>query len=35
MVDLKGQYAPIKDVIIASIQVVIVTATFINGPKVN
>jgi dTDP-4-amino-4,6-dideoxygalactose transaminase len=35
MVDLKGQYAPIKEVINASIQEVIDTATFINGPKVK
>ena len=35
MVDLKGQYAPIKEVINVSIQQVIDTATFINGPKVK
>ena len=35
MVDLKGQYAPIKEVINVSIQEVIDTATFINGPKVK
>src|SRR5690606_2457271 len=35
MVDLKGQYAQIKDVVNHSIQEVIETTTFINGPKVH
>ena len=35
MVDLKGQYSSIKDVVNPSIQEVIDTATFINGPKVH
>ena len=35
MVDLKGQYSCIKDVVNPSIQEVIDTATFINGPKVH
>ena len=35
MVDLKGQYAPIKEVVNASIQEVIDNASFINGPKVK
>lgn len=35
MVDLKGQYAQIKDVVNVSIQEVIETTTFINGPKVH
>ncbi|WP_100613326.1 DegT/DnrJ/EryC1/StrS family aminotransferase [Confluentibacter citreus] len=35
MVDLKGQYAQIKDVVNSSIQEVIETTTFINGPKVH
>ena len=35
MVDLKGQYAQIKDVVNASIQEVIETTAFINGPKVH
>ncbi|MGE5943763.1 MAG: DegT/DnrJ/EryC1/StrS family aminotransferase [Flavobacteriales bacterium] len=35
MVDLKGQYAQIKDVVNLSIQEVIETTTFINGPKVQ
>jgi len=35
MVDLKGQYAGIKDVVNTSIQEVIETTTFINGPKVH
>ena len=35
MVDLKGQYSRIKDVVNPSIQEVIETAAFINGPKVH
>ena len=35
MVDLKGQYASIKEVVNSSIQQVIDTASFINGPKVK
>lgn len=35
MVDLKGQYAQIKDVVNLSIQEVIETTSFINGPKVH
>ncbi|WP_455168468.1 DegT/DnrJ/EryC1/StrS family aminotransferase [Aegicerativicinus sediminis] len=35
MVDLKGQYADIKEVVNASIQEVIDTTSFINGPKVH
>ena len=35
MVDLKGQYAPIKEEVNSSIQEVIDTAAFINGPKVK
>ena len=35
MVDLKGQYAEIKDTVNASIQEVIDTTSFINGPKVH
>lgn len=35
MVDLKGQYSGIKDVVNPSIQEVIETASFINGPKVH
>ena len=35
MVDLKGQYAPIKDQVNSSIQEVINTTSFINGPKVK
>jgi dTDP-4-amino-4,6-dideoxygalactose transaminase len=35
MVDLKGQYSDIKDLVNASIQDVIETTTFINGPKVH
>jgi dTDP-4-amino-4,6-dideoxygalactose transaminase len=35
MVDLKGQYNQIKDVVNPSIQEVIENATFINGPKVH
>lgn len=35
MVDLKGQYNKIKDVVTPSIQEVIDTTTFINGPKVH
>ena len=35
MVDLKGQYAAIKDVVNSSIQEVIYNASFINGPKVK
>lgn len=35
MVDLKGQYNDIKDEVNASIQEVIETTSFINGPKVH
>ncbi|PNQ73951.1 transcriptional regulator [Hanstruepera neustonica] len=35
MVDLKGQYAAIKDVVDPAIQEVIETTAFINGPKVH
>ena len=35
MVDLKGQYVAIKDVVNSSIQEVIDNASFINGPKVK
>ena len=35
MVDLKGQYEAIKDQVNASIQEVIDTTTFINGPEVH
>ncbi|MFB9056292.1 DegT/DnrJ/EryC1/StrS family aminotransferase [Mariniflexile ostreae] len=35
MVDLKGQYSDIKDEVNNSIQDVIETTTFINGPKVH
>ena len=35
MVDLKGQYAEIKDVVNTSIQEVIENTAFINGPKVH
>ena len=35
MVDLKGQYAAIKDLVNSSIQEVIHNASFINGPKVK
>ena len=35
MVDLKGQYVPIKDQVNSSIQEVINTTSFINGPKVK
>ena len=35
MVDLTGQYAPIKDQVNSSIQEVINTTSFINGPKVK
>lgn len=35
MVDLKGQYNGIKDVVNPSIQEVIETTSFINGPKVH
>jgi len=35
MVDLKGQYTQIKDIVNLSIQEVIETTTFINGPKVH
>ncbi|WP_406684969.1 DegT/DnrJ/EryC1/StrS family aminotransferase [Seonamhaeicola sp. MEBiC1930] len=35
MVDLKGQYSGIKDVVNPSIQEVIETTSFINGPKVH
>ena len=35
MVDLQGQYAKIKDVVDPSIEEVLNSATFINGPKVH
>lgn len=35
MVDLKGQYSDIKDVVSASIENVIENTAFINGPKVH
>ena len=35
MVDLKGQYNDIKDVVNPAIQEVIETTTFVNGPKVH
>ena len=35
MVDLKGQYTPIKDQVNSSIQEVLDSAAFINGPKVK
>ncbi len=35
MVDLKGQYSSLKDVVNPSIQEVIDNASFINGPKVH
>jgi len=35
MVDLKGQYTGIKDVVNTSIQEVLETTSFINGPKVH
>ena len=35
MVDLKGQYSDIKDIVNPSIQEVIENTTFINGPKVH
>ena len=35
MVDLKGQYSRIKDVVNTSIQEVIETTTFVNGPMVH
>ena len=35
MVDLKGQYASIKEVVNTSIQEVIDNTSFINGPKVK
>ncbi|MEQ3663431.1 DegT/DnrJ/EryC1/StrS family aminotransferase [Olleya sp.] len=35
MVDLKGQYAAIKDVVDSSIQEIIDNTTFVNGPKVH
>ncbi len=35
MVDLKGQYNQIKDIVNSSIQDVIETTSFINGPKVH
>ena len=35
MVDLKGQYSDIKDVVNPAIQEVIETTAFINGPKVH
>ncbi|MBQ0787114.1 MAG: DegT/DnrJ/EryC1/StrS family aminotransferase [Oceanihabitans sp.] len=35
MVDLKGQYAGIKDVVNPTIQEIIDNASFINGPKVH
>ena len=34
MVDLKGQYGDIKDIVNLAIQEVIETTAFINGPKV-
>ena len=35
MVDLKGQYNDIKDVVNPSIQEVIETTAFVNGPQVH
>ena len=35
MVDLKGQYAEIKQVVNDSIQEVLETTAFVNGPKVH
>ena len=35
MVDLKSQYEKIKEVVDASIQEVLDTNTYINGPKVH
>ena len=35
MVDLKGQYQPIKEQVNQSIQEVIDTTAFINGPQVH
>ena len=35
MVDLKGQYAPIKDQIQTSINEIMETSSFINGPEVQ
>ena len=35
MVDLQGQYAEIKDQVTVSMQGVIDTASFINGPEVQ
>ena len=35
MVDLKGQYNQIKDIVNPAIQEVIETTTFVNGPKVH
>ncbi|HCK05039.1 MAG TPA: transcriptional regulator, partial [Flavobacteriaceae bacterium] len=35
MVDLQGQYAEIKDLVTVSMQGVIDTASFINGPEVQ
>jgi UDP-2-acetamido-2-deoxy-ribo-hexuluronate aminotransferase len=35
MVDLQGQYAKIKDVVDPSIEEVLDSAAFINGPKVH
>ena len=35
MVDLKGQYAAIKNVVDSSIQEIIDNTTFVNGPKVH
>ena len=35
MVDLKGQYEKIKSTVDASIQEVLDTTTYINGPKVH
>jgi len=35
MVDLQGQYQKIKDVVVPSIDEVLNSATFINGPKVH
>ena len=35
MVDLQSQYAKIKDVVDPSIQEILESAAFINGPKVH
>ena len=35
MVDLKSQYEKIKDTVIASIQEVLDSNTYINGPEVQ